>query len=406
MYLIPRPTYVDFLKKWQNKPIIKVLSGVRRCGKSTLFILYQNYLKQQGVSNKNIIQMNFEQPEFMDYEDSSDVYSYLKPLLKNKGMKYIFLDEIQHIRNFEKIADALNTLDDVDLYITGSNGYFMSGELATFLTGRFVELNVLPLSFKEYVTGYGHMYPEENLSDGELFNKYSQFGSFPFTLQLNNDPIQIEQYLDGIYTSIIYRDVQTRLQVSDRLILERIVKFIFDSIGSNLSTRKIANTLTSMGHKISPNTVERYMSALLDSLIIYRASRFDIHGKEQLRTLQKYYVVDPGLRYHLIAGRKKDSGHLLENIIYLELLRRGYQVSVGNVVDGEIDFVAKKENEIEYYQVSQSVLDPKTLDRELKPFGKLKDNYPKYLLTLDEFGKNNNYDGIKQINILDWLLEK
>lgn len=405
MYLIPRPDYLEFLKKWQNKAVIKVLSGVRRCGKSTLFVLFQNYLKSRGVPTSNIIQMNFEQPEFMEYENSSEVYTYLKPFLQNEGIKYIFLDEIQHIKHFEKVADALNTLSDVDLYITGSNGYFMSGELATLLTGRFVELKVLPLSFKEYISGYRHIYPKAKLSTVEMFNQYLQFGSFPFILQLNNDPIQIEQYLDGIYTSILYRDVQTRLQVSDKLTLDRIVKFIFDSIGSSLSTRKIANTMTSMGHKISPNTVDRYISALIDSLLIYRVSRFDIYGKEQLSTLGKYYIVDPGLRYHLLAGKKKDSGHLLENIIYLELLRRGYQVNVGSIMNGEIDFVTKKGNDIEYYQISQSVLDPKTLERELKPFSKLKDNYPRYLLTLDEFGKDSNYEGVKQINILDWLLK-
>lgn len=405
MYLIPRPTYLNFLKNWQNKPVIKVISGVRRCGKSTLFILFQDFLRKKGVSKSNIIQMNFEQPDFMNFKDSDDVYSYLKPYLKQKGTKYIFLDEIQHIKNFEKIADALNTLNDVDLYITGSNGYFMSGELATLLTGRYVEVKMLPLSFKEYVDGFKHIYPANQLNKAEMFNNYVRYGSFPFTLQLYNDSTQIEQYLDGIFTSILYRDVQTRLQISDRLTLERIIKFMFDSIGSFLSIRKIANTLTSMGHKITPNTVERYISALLDSLIIYNAPRYDIHGKEQLSTLKKYYIVDTGLRYHLLAGQRKDRGHLLENIIYLELLRRGFTVNIGNVPKGEIDFIARKENEVSYYQVSQSVLDDKTLTRELKPFNQVKDHFPKYLLTMDELGKDDNFNGIKQLNILDWLLE-
>ncbi|RVU70387.1 MULTISPECIES: ATP-binding protein [Lactobacillus] len=404
MNLIPRPTYLNFLKTWKDKSVIKVVSGVRRCGKSTLFILFQNYLRKNGIKSENIIQMNFEQPEFMNITDSTEVYNYLKPKLTVSGMKYIFLDEIQHITHFEKIADALNTLADVDLYITGSNGYFMSGELATLLTGRFVELKMLPLSFKEYVTGYQEFYPNSNLSTAKMFNNYLRFGSFPFILQLNNEPLQIEQYLDGIFTSVVYRDVQTRLKVSDHLALEKIIRFLFDNVGNILSMRKIANTISNDGFKISPATVERYISALVDSLLIYRVPRFDIHGRDQLRTNEKYYIVDPGLRYHLIAGTKMDRGHVLENIIYLELLRRGEQVNVGALPKGEVDFVTKKGQEVCYYQVSESVIDPKTLTRELKPLQGIDDHYPKYLLTLDEIGAGENYQGIKQLNILDWLL--
>lgn len=405
MYLIPRPEYQQFLNTWKNRPVIKVVSGVRRCGKSTLFLLFQQELIRAGIPVENIIQINFEQPDYMNITNADDLYEYLKPKLKIKGTKYIFLDEIQHITHFEKIADALNTLDDVDLYLTGSNGYFMSGELATLLTGRFVELKMLPLSFKEYYDGYTHEFPQDNLSKMELFNNYIRYGSFPYVVQLHNDPIQVEQYLDGIFSSIVYRDIETRLQISDKAILERIIKFIFDNIGSAMSIRNVANTITSNGFKISPSTVERYLSSILDSLLVYKTPRFDIHGKEQLRTNDKYYIVDTGLRYHLLAGKKSDLGHIIENIVYLELRRRGYTVNVGAIPKGEIDFVTRKGNDFGYYQVSQSVLDPATLERELKPFSQVEDHYPKYLLTLDEIGKDNNYNGIKQLNIIDWLLE-
>lgn len=404
MYLIPRPEYQRFLNTWKDRPVIKVVSGVRRCGKSTLFTLFQQELLENGIKPENIIQINFEQPDFMNITDSEQLYEYLKPKLKVSGTKYVFLDEIQHVTHFEKIADALNTLEDVDLYITGSNGYFMSGELATLLTGRFVELKMLPLSFKEYCDGYHHEFPQDQLSKMEMFNNYIRYGSFPYVVQLHNDPIQVEQYLDGIFSSIVYRDIETRLQISDKAILERIIKFIFDNIGSTMSIRNIANMITSNGFKISSATVERYLSSILDSLLVYKTPRFDIHGKEQLRTNDKYYVVDSGLRYHLLAGKKSDLGHIIENIIYLELRRRGYTVNVGAIPNGEIDFVTRKGNEFEYYQVSQTVMDPTTLDRELKPFSKVTDHYPKYLLTLDEIGKDSNYNGIKQLNIIDWLL--
>lgn len=405
MYLIPRTDYLDFLKNWRAKPLIKVVSGVRRCGKSTLFILYQHYLKTVGVEDDNIIQINFEQPDFMNISDADTLYDYLKPKLTVSGMKYIFLDEVQHVAHFEKIADALNTLPDVDLYITGSNGYLMSGELATLLTGRYVELKMLPLSFKEYIDGYQHLYPSDQLSKLQMYNNYLQYGSFPYVVYLHNNSELIEQYLDGIYSSIAYRDIETRLKITDKLILQRIINFIFDGIGSPLSIRNIANTLTSNGFKISPTTVERYLKGILDSLLVYKAPRFDIHGKQQLRTNDKYYIVDIGLRYHLLAGNKADRGHILENVVYLELLRRGYKVSVGVIENNEIDFVAQKGNKLEYYQISQSVIDDETLKRELRPFDKVRDHYPKFLLTLDEIGSNDNYNGIQQLNVIDWLLK-
>lgn len=406
MFIIQRPTYLEFLKSWQDKPVIKVVSGIRRCGKSTLFYIFQNYLLQNGVSKDNIIQINLETPDFFNYETSTQLYEYLKPKLKVPGMKYIFIDEVQHIKDFEKIADALNTLEDVDLYLTGSNGYFMSGELGTLLTGRYVELKMLPLSFKEYVDGYQRLSPEDQLSLPQMYNNYLHFSSFPFTVQLHNNSVQIREYLDGIYSSILYRDVQTRLGNSDKALLERIVHFIFDNVGNQLSIRKIADTITSDGMKVSPASVSKYLDAVVGSLMVYRVPRFDIHGRKLLRSEEKYYIADMGLRYFSLPTKKADSGHILENIVYLELLRRNYTVSVGKLKNGEIDFVAQRGNDIEYYQVSQTVLDPKTMERELKPFAQVEDHYPKFLLTLDEVGAGENLNGIRQLNVLDWLMGK
>lgn len=406
MFIIQRPAYLEFLKSWKDKPVIKVVSGIRRCGKSTLFFIFQDYLLNQGIAKENIIQINLETPDFLNYETSSQLYEYLKPKLKVPGMKYVFIDEVQHIKNFEKIADALNTLDDVDLYLTGSNGYFMSGELGTLLTGRYVELKMLPLSFKEYVDGYNELFPEEKLSLARMYNNYLHFSSFPFTVQLHNNSVQIREYLDGIYSSILYRDVLTRLGSSDKAVLERIVHFIFDNIGSQLSIRKIANTITSDGMKVSPASVSKYLDAIVGSLMVYRVPRFDIHGRKLLQSEEKYYIADMGLRYFSLPVKKADSGHILENIVYLELLRRNYNVSVGKLKNGEIDFVAQKGNEIEYYQVSQTVLDAKTMERELKPFDQVDDHYPKFLLTLDEIGAGESINGVRQLNVLDWLIDK
>lgn len=405
MKYINRKEYLDFLMRHKDRDVIKVITGIRRSGKSTLFEIYKDYLKSQGVNDDQIISINFEDLEFEDYREYKNLYKYIINKLNPNKMNYIFLDEIQHVKQFEKAVDSLFIKSNVDIYITGSNAYFMSGELATLLTGRYVELNVLPLSFKEFCQAYrendNYDYTVKTLS--ELYNLYITRSSFPYTASLNDEK-DIKEYLRGIYDSVLLNDVVARYKISDVMLLESIVVFIFDSIGSPLSLKKIADTLTSKGRKTTSLTVEKYVKALIESMLIYQAKRYNIKGKELLATNSKYYVADIGLRQILMSKTTNDQGHILENIVYLELLRRGYDVYVGNIDNREVDFVARMGQSTEYYQVSASVLDPVTLERELTPFNKIKDNYPKYLLTFDEIGAGSDYEGVKQMNVLEWLV--
>lgn len=405
MKYINRNEYLDFLKRHKDKNVIKVITGIRRSGKSTLFEIYKDYLKSQGVQDNQIISINFEDLEFEDYRDYKNLYKYITNKLNPNKMNYIFLDEIQHVKQFEKAVDSLFIKPNVDIHITGSNAYFMSGELATLLTGRYVELNVLPLSFKEFCQAYWES--DRNINTvktlSELYNLYITRSSFPYTASLNDEK-DIKEYLRGIYDSVLLNDVVARYKISDVMLLESIVAFIFDSIGSLLSLKKIADTLTSKGRKTTFPTVEKYVKALIESMLIYQAKRYNIKGKELLATNSKYYVADIGLRHILMSKTTNDQGHILENIVYLELLRRGYDVYAGNIDNREVDFVARMGQSTEYYQVSASVLDPVTLERELTPFHKIKDNYPKYLLTFDEIGAGSDYEGVKQLNVLEWLV--
>ena len=410
MIRIDRKEYLDFLIKSKDKQIIKVVSGVRRCGKSTLFEIYKDYLLKNGVEKIQIISINFED---MDYEELSDykkLYEYIKSKIIEDKKNYIFLDEIQHVDKFEKVVDSLFIKDNVDLYITGSNAYFMSSELTTLLSGRYIELKMLPLSFKEY---YHARLEYENFDKKEkkvlktliqYYNEYIVNSSFPYTLQLENNLKNIYEYLNGIYNSVLLKDIVARLKIADVMRLESVVKYIFDNIGNLTSISKIANTLTSMGRKTDTKTIEKYIKGLVDSLLIYEVNRYNIKGKEFLSTLSKYYVSDLGLRQMILGNRNIDMGHILENIIYLELLRRKYNVYVGQFDKNEIDFVVINSNEVEYYQVALTVLDENTLKRELAAFKNIKDNYPKYLITLDEVLPNTDYEGIKIINALEWLL--
>ena len=410
MIRIDRKEYLDFLIKSKDKQIIKVVSGVRRCGKSTLFEIYKDYLLKNGVEKIQIISINFED---MDYEELSDykkLYEYIKSKMIEDKKNYIFLDEIQHVDKFEKVVDSLFIKDNVDLYITGSNAYFMSSELTTLLSGRYIELKMLPLSFKEY---YHARLEYENFDKKEkkvlktliqYYNEYIVNSSFPYTLQLENNLKNIYEYLNGIYNSVLLKDIVARLKIADVMRLESVVKYIFDNIGNLTSISKIANTLTSMGRKTDTKTIEKYIKGLIDGLLIYEVNRYNIKCKEFLSTLSKYYVSDLGLRQMILGNRNIDMGHILENIIYLELLRRKTNVYVGQFDKNEIDFVVINSDEVEYYQVALTVLDENTLKRELAAFKNIKDNYPKYLITLDEVLPNTNYDGIKVINALDWLL--
>lgn len=400
MERIQRPEYLDFLIRSRDKQIIKVLSGVRRCGKSTLFEIYRDYLLGKGVNENQIISINFEDIEYEDLTDYKQLYNYVKNRLLPERINYVFLDEVQHVAQFEKVVDSLFIKKNVDLYITGSNAYFMSGELATLLTGRYIELKMLPLSFKEYCDGN-----KKDIPLSQKYLSYVQFGSFPYILHYENNKKEVQEYLSGIYNSLLLKDVVARFKISDVMMLESVTRFVFDRIGSQLSTTKIANTMTSSGRKIDQKTVEKYVRALTESLLIYQAGRYNIKGKQHLKTLAKYYVVDIGLRYMLLGSRSSDVGHILENVVYLELLRRGFAVYVGQIGDLEVDFVAVSEIETTYYQVAATVREKSTLDRELAPLLKINDHYPKLILALDE-DPAADYEGIKIINALDWLLEK
>ena len=410
MIRIDRKEYLDFLIKSKDKQIIKVVSGVRRCGKSTLFEIYKDYLLKNGVEKIQIISINFEDMNYEELTDYKKLYEYVKYKMLTNKKNYIFLDEIQHVDKFEKVVDSLFIKENVDLYITGSNAYFMSSELATLLSGRYIELKMLPISFKEY---YHTRLEYENFDKKEkkvlktliqYYNEYIVNSSFPYTLQLENNLKNIYEYLSGIYNSVLLKDIVARLKIADVMRLESVVKYIFDNIGNLTSISKIANTLTSMGRKTDIKTIEKYIKGLVDSLLIYEVSRYNIKGKEFLSTLSKYYVSDLGLRQMILGNRNIDMGHILENIIYLELLRRKCNVYVGQFDKNEIDFVVINSNEVEYYQAVLTVLDENTLKRELAAFKNIKDNYPKYLITLDDVLPNADYEGIKVVNALEWLL--
>ena len=393
--MIERKEYLDFLIKLKDQHIIKVVTGIRRCGKSTLFELYKSYLLNNGVDSPQIIDINFEDPKYFELGDWKVLYDYIDSRLLSEKINYIFLDEIQNVTNFEKVVNGLFIKKNVDLYITGSNSYMLSSELATYLTGRYMQIHMLPLSFKEYMAS--------SLDKNELKNyeNYIEFGGFPYITNLNNDNTLIRNYLDGIYNTVLMKDVVSRGKINDTMILESLVKFIFDNIGNLVSTKKISDTLKSHGRSNSVNTIENYLSCLLDSYIIYKISRYDIRGREYLKTGDKYYVCDLGLRNYLL-GEVRDRESILENLIFLELKRSGYQIYIGKNDDKEVDFVVKNEDGLKYIQVSESVRDKVTLEREISALDSIEDHYPKYLITLDY--DKANYNGIKQISAIDFLL--
>lgn len=403
MQLISRKEYLDWLCRWQDKQIIKVVSGVRRCGKSTLFTLFKQNLLKQGVDEKQIISINFEAMEFEALRNYHTLYQYINDHLQQDCKNYIFLDEVQHCMEYQKAVDSLFIKDNCDIYLTGSNAYFMSGELATVLSGRYVELKMLPLSFKEFVSSFA---PENvDISIQEKFNLYLNYGSFPFLARYNSFDSDAYNYLRDVYNTIILNDIVKRLKITDVNALDKVTKFIADNIGNIVSINKIANTLKSGGKSIDNKTVEKYLQGLVDALFLYKAPRFNIKGKQLLTNMPKYYIVDIGMRNILIRNKESDIGHIIENLAYLELMRRGYDVYVGDIDKGEVDFVAIKNNQTEYYQISATTLNPDTLARELAPLQSVQDNYPKYLLTLDELFGEANYNGIQKKNLIKWLLE-
>ncbi|MBU9737972.1 ATP-binding protein [Diplocloster agilis] len=398
--MISRNEYLDNLINLRDKQLIKVITGIRRCGKSTLFELYQEYLLRNGVESEQIISINLEDGDYADIDDSKSLYNLVKTHLLPDKMNYIFLDEVQRVSEFQKAVDSLFIKKNCDVYITGSNAYLLSGELATLLSGRYMEIKMLPLSFKEYVSAF----PEDRNID-RLYQNYIHNSSFPYTLELSRQK-DIRQYLEGIFNSIILKDIVARRRFPDIAMLQSVVRFMFDNIGNLCSTKKIADTMTSAGRKITVHTVESYLTALTDSFIFYRIGRYDIKGKQYLKTGDKYYAADIGLRYIVLGSKKADQGHILENVVYLELLRRGYEVYIGKVGNSEVDFIALGDEGEEYYQVAYTVIDAdgKTLERELKPLESIRDHNPKYLLTMD-LGPVVSHNGIKQMNVLDWLLK-
>lgn len=401
MSMIKRIEYLEELKKWKDKDLIKVVTGIRRCGKSTLLELFIEYLKEEKIDEEHIVSINLESLEY-NFSNYKDLYFYVVSKIKDDKKYYVFLDEIQNIEGFQKAVDSLYIKKNIDIYITGSNAFLLSGELATLLTGRYVEIKMLPLSFKEYVSAFSG-----NNNYQSLFLEYMKNGGMPGTISVLDLGINdINKYLDSIFSTVVFKDIMARHKITDKTVLENIIKFILDSIGSPISTKKISDTLTSKGMTISNHTVDKYITSFVESYLIYKVERFDVKGKNLLVRDYKYYSVDTGLRSYLLGKKaNSDMGHILENIVYLELLRRGYRVYVGKVDDLEIDFVAENRDGLKYFQVSLTVRDAKVLERELRSLQRTGDHYPKYLITMD-MDLSSDYDGITKINVIDWLLEK
>lgn len=396
--LVVRREYLERLNNLKHKKLIKIVTGIRRCGKSTVLEMFRTQLLNEGVEENQIIFLNLEEYENKELRNPDALYSYIKERLTSK-MNYIILDEIQRVESFPDVVDSLYVKKNVDLYLTGSNSSLLSSEIATLISGRYVEIKMLPLSFKEFVVATKQ---EDNLS--KAYNQYVSTSSFPYVLELLQTPAEINPYLEGIYNTVLVKDIIDRKKISDTTVLKSVTRFLFDNIGLELSSKKIADTLTSNSRKSDPKTIEKYVGALEESFIVYRAGRYNIKGKEYLKSLEKYYVSDIGLRNFMLGKKAIDVGHILENIVYLELLRRRCDVYVGKIDDAEVDFVAQTQDGNTYIQVAASVRDEQTLQRELRPLKAVKDNYPKMILTLDD-DPPGDYNGITRMNALDWLME-
>lgn len=406
--MVKRKEYLNKLIEWKNEQVIKVVTGIRRCGKSTLLLQYQEYLRDNGVLDEQIISLNFEELENEDLLNYKALYSYIKERLCKDKMTYIFLDEIQNVSFFEKAIDSLYVKDNTDVYITGSNSYLLSGELATLLTGRYVEISMLPLSFAEYKE-------LSNESEENAFSEYMRYGGMPYVASMSKTEEKVNTYIEGIYNTVVVKDIEDRQKrretdpdkrrINDIALLKTIAKYLSSVVGSPVSVKSVTDYLTSNGRRVSPNTVDDYMDALAESYIFYPAERFDIVGKEILKSNKKWYIVDLGIRNHILPRKNYDLGFSIENIVYFELLRRGYKVNIGKYVNSEVDFVAQKNGVLTYYQVTADMTNESTFEREMTPLKNIKDNYEKIVLTLDKFSVGN-YEGIKVINLIDWFLEK
>ena len=405
--MIERKNYLEKLIAWKDEKVIKVVTGIRRCGKSTLLDLYKEYLKKNGVEDGQIVAINFEDLDNEALQDYKALYAYLSDRLCSGKMTYIFLDEIQKVEGFEKVVDSLYIKENVDVYMTGSNSWLLSGELATLLSGRYIEIKMLPFSFAEF-------YESRGGGDADrLFADYMANGSFPYIATMDRTKEKTDMYLEGIYNTVIVKDIEERQnrkekdpnkrKVSDISLLKNISKFLASSIGSPVSIKRIADYITSSGRKVSQNTIDDYIEALVQAYVFYQAERYDVEGKQLLKQNGKFYIVDLGLRRYLLPKREYDLGYSLENVVYLELLRRGYEVHVGKMGQTEVDFVAKKDDVISYYQITASLMEQTTFEREIKPLKRINDNYPKRILTLERFTLGN-YEGIEVLNAVDWLL--
>ena len=406
--MVQRTEYLQQLKVWKDEKVIKVVTGIRRCGKSTLLQQFQEYLKENGVAEEQIISINFEELEFEHLLSYRELYAYIKERLCDGKMTYIFLDEIQKVESFEKVVDSLYVKDNTDIYITGSNAYMLSGDLATYLTGRYIELSMLPLSFREY----------HELVGGDTvrtFVEYMKTGGMPYVARMDRTAEKIDMYLEGIYNTVIIKDIEdrqarkesdpTKRKVTDVVLLKTIARYLASTVGSPISVKGVTDYLISNGRKVSANTVDDYMDALSESFIFYPVERFDIVGKQLLKSNKKWYMVDLGLRNHILPRKQYDLGFSVENIVYFELLRRGYKVNIGKYGDTEVDFVAQKHGVLTYFQVTADMTAQETFEREMRPLRNIRDNYRKIVLTLDHFTVGD-YEGIQVINVVDWLLGK
>lgn len=406
--MVERKEYLERLFQWKDEQVIKVITGIRRCGKSTLLMQYQTWLKANGVSAEQIVSVNFEELEYEELLDYRKLYEYLKNHLCVGKKTYIFLDEIQKVTAFEKVVDSLYVKPDIDIYITGSNAYMLSSDLATLLTGRYVEIKMLPLSFKEFL-GITALDAEQGLAE------YMRDGGLPYIAVMNRTSEKVETYLEGIYNTVIVKDIEDRQarkesepskrKITDITLLKTIAKYLASVAGNPVSIRSITNYLTSNGRKLSPNTVSDYVDALIESFIFYPAERFDIVGKQLLKSNRKLYIVDLGLRNYILPRQNYDLGFSLENIVYFELLRRGYRVMIGKVGNTEVDFVTERKGTYSYIQVTADMTAKETFERELKPLSNIRDNYEKIVLTADRFTPGN-YNGIQVKYLPDWLLGK
>ena len=400
MHLISRQSYLNLLEQFRNQPLVKVITGMRRTGKSTLLSMWGDVLKQRGIKEKEIICINFEDMAFDDIRDYHKLYAYIKAQTQGLEYAYLLLDEVQHVEAWEKAINSLLYEGNSDIYVTGSNAWLLSSELATLIAGRYVEIRIFPLSFKEYFTHAVSNRPAER-----AFAQYLRYGGLPAVLRLPQDEQTIQTYLDGIYNTVILNDVISRNAVRDASLLQNVIRYLAANIGSPVSTSKISGYLTSKGRKTTAATIDSYLKMLEGAFIFHRAERYDIKGKLYLKTLEKYYIADIGLRNSLLGFSGEDYGHVLENVVYLELLRRGYQVGVGKLDQLEIDFLAQKPDRKIYIQVAASAMDEEVLHRELAPLRRVADNYEKVLLTMDHT-YITDYNGIRNMHLMDWLLEE